>query len=92
MILSRFVPLSVSLTSKASLFQGNTVQAQFMAPRSCADECYNRTQPPYSMNCTDCGKLTDVFADAMDVQSFSYKCRSKHHLPSSYSQRSGLTS
>ena len=67
---------------------GNTVQAQFMAPRSCADECYNRTQPPYSMNCTDCGKLTDVFADAMDVQSFSYKC--KHHLPSSSSQSTSL--
>jgi hypothetical protein len=47
---------------------GNTVQAHFFDGKGC--DCSN---PSQSAECANCGKLTDKFANAMDVQSFSYE-------------------
>lgn len=49
---------------------GNTVQAHFFHGRGCNCSDGNFS---HSAECANCRKLTDKFADAMDVQSFSYE-------------------
>ena len=49
---------------------GNTVQAHFFAGKGCDCSAENVS---HDLNCANCGKLTDNFAQAMDVQSFSYE-------------------
>jgi len=49
---------------------GNTVQAHFFHGKGCNCSDGNFS---HSAECANCRKLTDNFADAMDVQSFSYE-------------------